>query len=186
MTEQLIDAGAPVLGESELEIEARPEAVWDVLTDVESWPTWNPDVKSASLQGTVAEGSTFRWKAGPGTIKSTIRHVERPSLIAWTGTTFGIKAHHVYALEARGTATLVKTTESYDGLVARVFRRQLTKTLDRALVDGLQHLKAELERRARDRHPPERGGEAHDRQDGEGEGGGDGNHQSAPVPKTTP
>jgi carbon monoxide dehydrogenase subunit G len=186
MTDQLVPADAPVVAESELEIGERLEAVWDVLTDVESWPTWNPDVKSASLEGNVAAGSTFRWKAGPGTIKSTIRHVDRPRLIAWTGTTFGIKATHVYNLEARGTKTLVRTTESYDGLVAQLFRRQLKRTLDRALVDGLQHLKTELERRARDRHPPERGGEAHDRQDGEREGGGDRNHQSAPVPKSTP
>jgi len=185
MAEQLIRRDAPVVGESALEIDARPDAVWDVLTDVESWPTWNPEVKSASMQGSVAEGSTFRWKAGPGTIKSTIRQVERPSLIAWTGTTFGIKATHVYVLEPRGAATLVKTSESYEGLVARLFRRQLTKTLERALVDGLQFLKAELEGRAGDRHPPERGREEHDRQGGEREGEGDGNHQSTPVPKTT-
>jgi uncharacterized protein YndB with AHSA1/START domain len=148
VTEQLIDPGAPVVAETELEMQATPDAVWDVLTDVEGWPTWNPDVKSASLQGGFAEGSTFRWKAGPGTISSTIQRVERPSLIAWTGTTFGIKARHVYVLEGRATNTLVRTSESYDGLVARLFRRQLRKTLDRALVDGLHHLEAELERRA--------------------------------------
>jgi uncharacterized protein YndB with AHSA1/START domain len=145
VTEQLDNA--PVVAESELEIEARPEAVWDVLTNVEEWPTWNPDVKSVSVQGKLEEGSTFRWKAGPGTIKSTIQQVDPPSRIAWTGTTFGIKAVHVYVLEPRGAKTLVRTTETYDGLVARLFSKQLRKTLDRALVEGLQHLKAELERR---------------------------------------
>jgi uncharacterized protein YndB with AHSA1/START domain len=145
VSEQLDNA--PVVAESELEIEARPEAVWDVLTNVEEWPSWNPDVKSVSVQGKLEEGSTFRWKAGPGTIKSTIQQVDPPSRIAWTGTTFGIKAVHVYVLEPRGAKTLVRTTETYDGLVARLFRKQLRKTLDRALVEGLQHLKAELERR---------------------------------------
>lgn len=139
---------APMLGESETEIDASPEAVWEVLTGIERWPTWNPDVKSVSVDGRVAEGSEFRWKAGPGTIKSTIQRVEPPKLIAWTGTTFGIEAFHVYVLEPRGEKTLVKTTESYDGPVARLFRRQLRKTLDRALVDGLRYLKAEVERRA--------------------------------------
>jgi hypothetical protein len=56
MPEQLVDPDAPVVAESELEIEARPEAVWDVLTDIESWPTWNPEVKSVSMHGSVAEG----------------------------------------------------------------------------------------------------------------------------------
>jgi hypothetical protein len=105
------------------------------------------EVKSASLQGGVAEGSTFRWKPGPGTIRSTIQDVDRPSRIVWTGTTMGIRAHHVYTLEPRGGKTVVWTTESYDGLVARLFRRQLTKILDRALADGLQHLKTEVEGR---------------------------------------
>ena len=40
------------------------------------------------------------------------------------------------------------TEESYDGLVARLFRRPLQKTLDRALADGTRYLKAEAERRS--------------------------------------
>jgi hypothetical protein len=43
----------------------------------------------------------------------------------------------------------VRTKESYDGLVASLFRSPLRKTLDRALADGLRALKAETERRGR-------------------------------------
>jgi len=139
---------APVAGTSETEIAATREIVWDVLTGIEHWPSWNPEVKSASMQGGLVEGSEFRWKAGPGTITSTLQLVEPPRLIAWTGTTFGIKAIHVHALEARDGKTYVTTEESYDGLVARLFRGRLQKTLDDALEDGLRHLKAEAERRA--------------------------------------
>jgi uncharacterized protein YndB with AHSA1/START domain len=138
----------PVLGRSEIEIAAPPEVVWDVLTTIERWPDWNPAVKSVSMHGGLTEGSTFRWKAGPGTITSTLRRVEPPRLIAWTGRTFGIKANHIYNLEPRNGQTLVTTEESYDGLVSRLFRRSLQKTLDKALADGLRHLKAEAERRA--------------------------------------
>jgi hypothetical protein len=97
--------------------------------------------------GETRRGLDIPLEGRPGTIKSTIQQVDPPSRIAWTGTTFGIKAVHVYVLEPRGAKTLVRTTETYDGLVARLFRKQLRKTLDRALVEGLQHLKAELERR---------------------------------------
>jgi hypothetical protein len=45
-----------------------------------------------SIQGDLAEGSVFRWKAGAGTITSTIQRVEPPRLIAWTGGTLGIRA----------------------------------------------------------------------------------------------
>ena len=142
-----IDERAPVVGESETKIEAAPEAVWGVLTAFDSWPSWNADVRSLSMRGDLAEGSEFRWKAGPGTIVSTIERVESPRLIAWTGKTLGIRATHFYWLEPRGQKTFVRTEESYDGLVARLLRRPLQKTLDRALADGLRDLKAETERR---------------------------------------
>jgi hypothetical protein len=120
-----------------------------VLTAVESWPAWNPDVKSVSLEGEIAEGKSFRWRAGPGTITSTIQQIDAPRSIAWTGKTFGINATHVYRLEGRHGKTFVRTEESYEGLVARVLRGSLQKTLDKALEQGLAHLKTEVERRDR-------------------------------------
>jgi uncharacterized membrane protein len=143
---EVINTQAPVVGNSEIEIAASAEVVWDVLTALDSWPSWNPDVKSMTVYGKVAVGSTFRWKAGPGTITSIIQRVERPRLIAWTGKTFGIRAIHRYRLESRGEGTFVRTDESYEGLIAGLFRVPLRKTLDSALASGLQHLKTEAER----------------------------------------
>jgi uncharacterized protein YndB with AHSA1/START domain len=145
-----VNRNAPVVAADEIEIAASPEAVWDVLTDLESWPRWNPDVKSMSLDGGLEKGSVFRWRAGPGTITSTIQDVQPPTRIAWTGSTFGIKAKHVYRLEPRGEATHVQTEESYEGLVARLLRGSLQKTLEKGLSDGLRSLKAEAERRGAD------------------------------------
>jgi uncharacterized protein YndB with AHSA1/START domain len=142
-----VDEQAPVVAASEIEIAAPPQVVWDVLTAIDRWPSWNPQVESMSMRGELAEGSQFRWKAGPGTITSTIQRVEPPGLIAWTGKTLGINAMHVYRLEPRGGGTFVRTEESYNGLVARVFRGWLQKTLETALAEGLAHLKAEAERR---------------------------------------
>jgi uncharacterized protein YndB with AHSA1/START domain len=143
-----IDERAPVVEASEILIAAPPETVWDVLAAIERWPAWNPDVKWASVEGEIAAGTRFRWKTGPGTVTSTLQRVERPRLIAWTGRTFGIDAVHVWRLEPRDGATLVRTEESFGGVLARLLRRPLRKTLTRALESGLRHLKAEAERRA--------------------------------------
>ncbi len=142
------DKRAPVVGASEVVISADPETVCDVLAAIDGWPVWNPDVKWVEVEGDIAEGTQFRWKSGPGTVTSTLRRVERPHLIAWTGRTFGIDAVHVWRFEPSEGGTLVRTEESFDGLVARVFRRPLRKTLNRALESGLRHLKVEAERRA--------------------------------------
>ncbi len=142
-----INHAAPVVASSEAEVSASPDLVWDVLTVIEQWPSWNPDVKWVSMDGRLSEGTEFRWKAGPATITSKLQSVDAPARIAWTGTTFGIEAMHVYALEARNGVTIVRTEESYDGLLARIFRGRLQKTLEDSLTSGLAHLKAEAERR---------------------------------------
>jgi uncharacterized protein YndB with AHSA1/START domain len=143
-----VDRSAPVVAASEIEIAARPETVWEILTDFENWPSWNPDVKSVSLSGGVAEGSEFRWKAGPATISSTLRHVERPRVLAWTGKTFGIDAGHEYRIEPRGSGTFVQTEESYAGFLPRLLPGRMEKMLKEALDAGLRHLKTEAERRS--------------------------------------
>jgi uncharacterized protein YndB with AHSA1/START domain len=145
-----VDASqAPVKSRHEIEIAAPPEVVWDVLTDLERWPEWNPAVKSMSFDGPLAPGSEFRWKAGPGTIVSTLQHVEAPRRVSWLGRTMSIKAVHEWRLEQRDGGTYVETEETYTGLLARLLRGQLQQTLDKALVEGLEDLKREAERRAR-------------------------------------
>ena len=62
-----IDTGAPATASGEIEVAATPEILWSVLTDIASWPRWNPDVKTASIDGSFASGTQFRRKAGPGT-----------------------------------------------------------------------------------------------------------------------
>ena len=120
----------------------------EVLTTIERWPELNPAVQSVSTDPPIAEGSIFRWKAGPGTITPLVEHLDRPRLIAWSGKTLGTRAFHIWRLDGHNGTTLVRTEESYDGLVARLLRRPLQKTLDAALADGARYLKAEAEKTA--------------------------------------
>ena len=139
---------APVKSKREVEVVAPPEVVWEVLTGFEHWPDWNPDVKSMSFEGPVAPGSEFHWKAGPGTIVSTLEEVDPPRYIRWRGRTLSIKALHEWWFEPSNGGTRVETEESFTGLLARLFRGSLQKTLDRSTESGLEHLKHESERRA--------------------------------------
>jgi uncharacterized protein YndB with AHSA1/START domain len=146
-----VNRDAPAVARSEAEIAADPETVWQVLTDLERWPSWNPDISSVTVEGGLGEGTVFRWKAGRATITSTIREVDRPRLIGWSGRTGGIDAVHVWRLEPRDGGTLVRTEESWQGLLVRLLRGPMRKSLQKAVDGGLGHLKAEAERRARAR-----------------------------------
>jgi uncharacterized protein YndB with AHSA1/START domain len=140
--------GAPVRSRREIDIAAPAEVVWEVLTDFDRWPQWNPEVKSMSWDGPLAPGSAFRWKAGPGTIVSTLEEIDRPRYVRWRGRTMSIAAIHEWRLEERDGGTHVETEETFSGALARLLRRSLQKQLDSALEEGLEHLKREAERRA--------------------------------------
>jgi len=143
-----VDQDAPAIAKAEIEIAAGQQVVWDLLTDFERWPEWQPNIRSISISGEVAEGSVFRWKPGPTTITSTIRHVDPPREIAWTGKTFGISAVHVWRLEPAGAGTSVSTEESWAGIMVRALRGSMRKMLQKELDTGLERLKAEAERQA--------------------------------------
>lgn len=68
-----INENAPAIARSTIKINADPEAVWNVLTDLENWPNWNPDVKNVEMNQEFVTGSEFKWKAGPGTITSKLQ-----------------------------------------------------------------------------------------------------------------
>jgi hypothetical protein len=140
-----IDTNAPAVAEGSIHIEASPAVVWETISDIGSWPRWNPDVAEASLEGALAPESTFTWKAGPGRIRSTLVEVDPPRNIAWTGKTMGIHAIHVWHIEPVGDGVELTTRESWTGLPVRLFRSAMQKTLDRALATGLQSAKQEAE-----------------------------------------
>jgi uncharacterized protein YndB with AHSA1/START domain len=143
-----INRAAPARASGEALIDADPETVFSVISAIAAWPSWNPDVKSAELDGPVEPGTVFRWKAGPSSLTSTLQVVDPPHEIVWTGRTMGIKAIHVFRFEARDGGTLARSEESWEGLIASLLKRWSRRTLAKGLDDVLAHLKDESERRA--------------------------------------
>ena len=143
-----INRSAPAAFGSSIHIDADPETVFAVIADIDAWPAWNSDVRSAKVDGPVAVGTVFRWKAGPSSLTSTLRVVDRPHEIAWTGKTMGIEAVHVFRFEATNGGTLARSDESWDGLLPRVLSGYSTKSLRKAITGVLANLKAEAERRS--------------------------------------
>ncbi len=83
-----IDNSAPGIVSATIEIDAPLPQVWNLLTDIEQWPTWNLQVTTSMLQGKLEPGTIFIWKAGPSTVTSRIEVVqvgENSATIGWTG-----------------------------------------------------------------------------------------------------
>jgi len=142
-----VNTRAPVVASSEIVVGASPEVVWAVLSDVDGWPDWNPGVKTASMDGLLTVGTSFRWRAGSMMINTVMREIDTPRTIGWSGQTLRLPAIHVYRIEPCADGSLVRTTESWDGLLAVLFKKALTRYLQRSLDAGLEYLKVESESR---------------------------------------
>jgi uncharacterized protein YndB with AHSA1/START domain len=143
-----INRNAPATAEAELRIDADPQTVFTVISAIDQWPSWNSDVKSVSVEGPVQPGTVFRWKAGPSSLTSVLQVVDPPREIAWTGTTMGIKAVHVFQFRASDGGTMARSEESWEGLIASLLKGYSRKTLDKGIRSVLANLKTEAERRA--------------------------------------
>jgi uncharacterized protein YndB with AHSA1/START domain len=96
----VINEAARVKARSSSFINAPPEQVWSVLSDLRRWPEWNTDVSTMSMDGPLAQGTRFRWKAGGFTINSQLIEVSPRSRITWSGRMIGVSAIHIWHLEA--------------------------------------------------------------------------------------
>ena len=72
----MIDSNASVVLAAERHIDAPASVVWDVLTDVEGWPTWHSGIRSVIADRAPGVGMTFRWRPGPYQITSMVQEFE--------------------------------------------------------------------------------------------------------------
>ena len=145
VTMKQINHNAPVLCEKSIVIQATPETIWKVLTDINHWPDWMKNVSKAKLNGPLQPATTFDWKAGGAKIHSTLHTVEPYALIGWTGNTMGIHAVHNWVFEAAEGGTKVEVSESMEGLLARLFKGTFNKMLAKDMVLSLDWLKTTCE-----------------------------------------
>jgi hypothetical protein len=144
-----IDKDAAITAGGSVEISASPDEVWTIISDIGDWPSWNPDVREARLEGGLEPGSRLTWRAGPGTITSVLRSVLPGTELGWTGATRGVHAVHVWRLESVAGGTRVTTEESWSGWPTHLMHARMERTLTRAVTHGLYALKAEVEFRLR-------------------------------------
>lgn len=98
-------------------VNAGIEKVWETLINFESWSTWNDQIKSMKIDK-VEEGTKFKWTINGSSVTSSIQKISKPELLTWTGSFMGLKAIHVWKLEAtEGNQTIVTTEESIQGFL---------------------------------------------------------------------
>jgi uncharacterized protein YndB with AHSA1/START domain len=143
-----INTTAPVITRDEILIHAPIQTIWEIQTDVAHWPSWQPDVDGAQVDGPLAVGSVFHWQTSGLDITSTVAEVEAPHRIVWGGPAQGIVAVHVWTLHPQDTGVLVRTAESWEGEPVLAQAEYFQGALDRSLRQWLENLKHTAETKA--------------------------------------
>jgi uncharacterized protein YndB with AHSA1/START domain len=136
---------AALRSSAQVRIKAPVARIWQLLTDINGWPSWNPKIDSANLAGDIAPGSVFVWKSQGFTVRSTIQTADAGRRLVWTGVAFGTRAVHTWEIQAANDGVLVTTGESFDGWLPWLLRDSLQKKLDDTLPRWLASLKAAAE-----------------------------------------
>jgi hypothetical protein len=146
--------------DSSIDIDARPERVWEVLTDFGAYPEWNPFIVRAD--GTPAEGRRLTVRMQPVgargvTLTPTVLEVADGHRLRWLGR-FGMPgifdAEHVFTIDARpGGGTRLRQTEQFRGLLVPF----LARSLDRHTLPAFGAMNEALKQRAEHTVAPRRG-----------------------------
>ena len=140
-----IDRDAPVITHHQVDIAALLDVVWHLHTDVNGWPSWNPEITAAKIEGEFEEGNSFTWTSWGLTVTSTIHVVEHHSRTLWSGPVRGIMGVHEWRFEETQSGVHVVTDESWSGTPVEADPDSLHAALDRSLVAWLGRLKARAE-----------------------------------------
>ncbi|RBQ20862.1 hypothetical protein DP939_07275 [Spongiactinospora rosea] len=157
-----VDPAARIRYRADIVIKAPLSTVFDLQTDVERWPVWQPPVLSAKRldPGPLRAGSRFRWTTpAPATattpattlhITSTVRRLKRDACILWSGPAVGEGVRidqgvHVWTFTQVKGGVRVRTEETWTGGQVEADVPTATKILGMGLEAWLHDLKTTAE-----------------------------------------
>lgn len=143
--EMEINRRAPLVARKEVLINASPEAVWRIQSDIDCWKSWETDISKSQLEGELKRDAVFKWTSGGFTVKSKIQEVVPQQRLAWSGKSVGSSAKHVWTFEPRDGGTLVTTEESMEGWLVTIIKAFAPDFLDKSLDKWTLNLKRKAE-----------------------------------------
>jgi hypothetical protein len=116
-----VDANAPLLSSSSIEIRSPGEAVWATIVAFRDWRTWAPAIDMPDVPE-LAPDVSFQWRLNGITIRSVVGVVDVGQELNWTGAFLWFRAVERYVLERVGPDhTRVTLTESLSGWLLPLF-----------------------------------------------------------------
>lgn len=137
--------------ERDVHIDAPADRVWQVLADVEQWPTWTTSMEKVRLRGAPP--------AGPGAIVD----IKQPKLaastwritdwqpgagFAWTSGTLGMRSTAYHTIESCAEGCVVRLRLTIDGWMAGIATHLFGRLIGKYMEAEANGLRARCEQAA--------------------------------------
>jgi hypothetical protein len=125
---------------SSIEAEVAPAVVWEkAYRDADAWPRWNAELKSARLDGPLAQGAEARIVFRTGLrLRFRVVEFEDGRLFTDESRLPGARMGHRHLVEPTATGGRLTNTIYIDGPLAPIWRRVLGPAAARTLPDAQQ------------------------------------------------
>ena len=140
--------------EESIDIEAPPERLYDMVSDLSRMGEWSPENQGGKWAGGAtgaAEGARFKARNSTGkrswSSVATIVTANRPKEVAWESSALGLKIalwRYRFEPNGRGGTTVVESTEDRRGRLMHFIGRTATGVADRE-TENKKNMRATLE-----------------------------------------
>lgn len=134
---------------TEIIINAEPSKVWEILTDFENYPNWNPFIKS--LTGNVKIGNQIKIELQGMTFKPKVLTFEKEKEFSWLGHLLfkGLfDGEHLFKLiDNKDGTTKFEQSEKFKGILVSLFKKKLITKTKNGFIDMNKRLKIETEKK---------------------------------------
>lgn len=137
---------------TEIIINATPNKVWEILTDFNNYPNWNPFIKS--IEGNLVVGGKLKANIQPPnssamTFKPTVLTNKENKEFSWLGHLL-VKGlfdglHQFELIENQNNTTTLIQSEKFSGLLVPLFKKQLLTNTKAGFENMNQQLKKLVE-----------------------------------------
>jgi len=135
---------------NEIDIDAEPQVVWNILIKAEDWPNWYEgatDVKIISNNSAQLEDkSIFSWKTMGQSFESTIiKEFKPPYRLSWEATKNNIRGYHAWLIIPTDKGCKVITSEAQHGFLTIMQKVFVPNKLEKLHDIWLKELKNKAE-----------------------------------------
>ena len=138
-----INENASIRDQHSIIINAPIDKVWNILTDFNTWPSWNPEITKVEVSEEVRESTSFSWTLNGNKINSQVQLFKAPNELAWSGKSKWIKGIYSWQLESDENQTIVTLSSSLQG--AFIFLVNSHQKVYNELLQWLEKLKDKAE-----------------------------------------